>query len=224
MKIWHISDTHSYHGLLEVPKDIDMVIFSGDCSNPQEPILNEQEVRNFITWFSSLPIKYKIFVAGNHDTSIEKGYITKDNFGWDITYLENDFIIIEGIKIWGSPYTPSFGMGWSFNKARHKLHDLWMTIPDDSNIVIVHGPPARILDCTYDLSNSFYSCGCVALAKRMKQIQPKLCLFGHIHNCEDIVNAGYIKQSDHQTIYSNGSVVTDGKFGKLSSNGNIFEI
>jgi hypothetical protein len=26
------------------------------------------------------------------------------------------------------------------------------------------------------------------------------------------------------TIFSNGSVVTDGKFGKLSSHGNIFEI
>jgi hypothetical protein len=29
---------------------------------------------------------------------------------------------------------------------------------------------------------------------------------------------------DLDTIFSNGSVVTDGKFGKLSSHGNIFEI
>lgn len=48
--------------------------------------------------------------------------------------------------------------------------------------------------------------------------------FGHIHNCEDIINAGYTKQSSYGTIYSNGSVVTDGKFGITSSNGNIFEI
>ena len=224
MKIWHFSDTHSYHGLLEVPKDIDIVIFSGDCSNPREPSLNEQEVRNFITWFDKLPIKHKIFVAGNHDTSIEKGYITKDNFGWGITYLENDFIIIEGIKIWGSPYKPSFGIGWVFNKARHKLHQLWVEIPDDTDIVVVHGPPQGILDLTYNREGKLESCGCSALTKRMMQVQPKLCLFGHIHNCEDIVNAGYTKQSYHQTIYSNGSVVTDGKFGKLSSNGNIFEI
>lgn len=58
----------------------------------------------------------------------------------------------------------------------------------------------------------------------MRVIEPKLMCFGHIHNCEDIINAGYTKQSSYGTIYSNGSVVTDGKFGITSSNGNIFEI
>jgi hypothetical protein len=58
----------------------------------------------------------------------------------------------------------------------------------------------------------------------MYLLKPKLCLFGHIHNNEDIINAGTMKLSNHDTIYSNGSVVTDGKFGKLSSHGNTFEI
>jgi hypothetical protein len=49
-------------------------------------------------------------------------------------------------------------------------------------------------------------------------------LFGHIHNCKDIINAGMQKLSICDTWFSNGSVVTDGKFGKLSSNGNIIEI
>ena len=55
-------------------------------------------------------------------------------------------------------------------------------------------------------------------------IQPKLMLSGHIHNTEDIINAGTIQLSGYKTIYSNGSVVTDGKFGQLSSNGNILTI
>lgn len=38
------------------------------------------------------------------------------------------------------------------------------------------------------------------------------------------INAGTMKLSVSDTIYSNGSVVTDRKFGKLSSNGNIIEI
>jgi 3',5'-cyclic AMP phosphodiesterase CpdA len=37
MKIWHISDTHTFHKLLTRPEDVDMVIFSGDCSNPRDP-------------------------------------------------------------------------------------------------------------------------------------------------------------------------------------------
>ena len=53
-RIWHISDTHTYHGFLDIPKDIDIVIFSGDCSSPRGPYTNEQEVRNFITWYEKI--------------------------------------------------------------------------------------------------------------------------------------------------------------------------
>jgi Icc-related predicted phosphoesterase len=65
-------------------------------------------------------------------------------------------------------------------------------------------------------------CGDLALKKRIKEIQPKLVCFGHIHNYDNITNQGYIKLADHDTIYSNGSIVTDGKFGRINNNGNIF--
>jgi Icc-related predicted phosphoesterase len=224
MKIWHISDTHTYHNLLDVPENVDMVIHSGDATNPKNPYLSEDEMQNFIYWYSLLPIKHKVFVAGNHDVCIEKNFIKKDDFERaGIIYLENDYIEIEGIKIWGSPVTPTFGE-WAFMKARHKTHELWQQIPDDTDIVVVHGPPATILDLSYNRKNELESCGDSALMKRLLDINPKLCLFGHIHNCKDIINAGTRKLSIRDTIYSNGSVVTDGKFGKLSSNGNIFEI
>jgi Icc-related predicted phosphoesterase len=224
MKIWHISDTHTYHGLLIIPEDIDMVIHSGDATNPKNPYLSEDEMQNFIYWYSLLPIKHKVFVAGNHDVCIERNFIKKDDFERaGIIYLENDYIEIEGIKIWGSPVTPTFGE-WAFMKARHKTHELWQQIPDDTDIVVVHGPPATMLDLSYNRENQLESCGDSALMKRLLDINPKLCLFGHIHNCKDIINAGTRKLSIRDTIYSNGSVVTDGKFGKLSSNGNIFEI
>jgi Icc-related predicted phosphoesterase len=111
-----------------------------------------------------------------------------------------------------------------FNKKREKLHDVWASIPDDTDIVISHVPPMGILDLSYNRTNNLEFCGCNAFKKRMIQLQPKLCLFGHIHNCEDIINAGTTKLSAYKTVYSNGSVVTDGKFGKLSSKGNILEI
>ena len=225
MKIWHISDTHTYHGLLTVPEGIDMVIHSGDATNPRDPYASEQEMLNFISWFGSLPIKHKVFVAGNHDLCIERNLITKIDFMKNgIVYLENDYTEVEGLKIWGSPFTPSFGQGWAFNKKRSALHDVWKQIPDDTDIVVVHGPPKGILDLAYHQLNCLEFCGDEALRKRMYLLNPKLCLFGHIHNNEDIINAGTMKLSNHDTIYSNGSVVTDGKFGKLSSHGNTFEI
>lgn len=226
MKIWHISDTHTYHGLLRVPESIDMVIFSGDCSNPQDPYLSENEVRNFITWFSSSDIKYKIFVGGNHDTSIEKGLITKDDFETNgIYYLENDSIEIEGFKIFGSPLTPTFGKGWAWNKERPKLDRIWKNIIDDNvDIMVTHGPPKGILDCSVGYDRNVDICGDKSLLNRIQQINPKLHCFGHIHNNNGLINAGTRTVPNLSTIFSNGSVVTDGEFGKLTSQGNIIKL
>lgn len=246
MKIWHFSDTHTYHAGLKIPEGIDIAIFSGDCSNVKDPYQNEQEVLNFLAWYGSLKIKHKIFVAGNHDGSIERKFVRREKFHQHcIHYLENESVEIdlnEGwkqlansdkigativpsqiVKIWGSPITPTFG-DWSFMKSRNKLHDLWLSIPEDTDIVVTHGPPAGILDLTYDRAGKLECCGCTALKKRMLYLEPKLCLFGHLHNYEEIVNAGQTKLTNYKTIFSNGSCVTDRKFGMLSSHGNVFEI
>ena len=226
MKILHLSDTHSHHNLLTIPEGIDMILHSGDCSNPRDPYINRNEVLDFIEWMKSLDIKHKIFVAGNHDTSIERNFVTKEDFSnAGITYLENDWVEIEGLKIFGSPQTPSFGMGWAFNRKREKMYEHWMNIPDEIDIVVTHGPPKGILDLTYNRQNNLERCGDLSLLKRMIEIKPKLVCFGHIHNNEDIVNAGVMKMSSYPEItFSNGSVVTDGKFGKVTSHGNVFEL
>jgi Icc-related predicted phosphoesterase len=225
MKIWHISDTHTYHDLLKVPYDIDMIIHSGDCSNPRDPYNNESEVRDFIDWFKMIPVKYKIYVAGNHDTSIEKKLVLKQDFAdAGIIYLEDDLVKVEDILIYGSPYTPNFG-NWSFMKDRNKLERYWKNaIPDYVDIIVTHGPPKGILDKSYNRENEMEDCGDKSLLNRVLEVQPSYHLFGHIHNCKDIINAGIQKLSICDTWFSNGSVVTDGRFGKLSSNGNIMEI
>jgi Icc-related predicted phosphoesterase len=225
MKIWHISDTHTYHDLLKVPKGIDMVIHSGDCSNPRDPYNNEPEVREFIDWYKELSPKYKIYVAGNHDSSIEKKLVTKKDFEDNgIIYLENDYVTIEGIKIFGSPYTPNFG-NWSFMRDRNKLDRFWCSaIHNDTDIVVTHGPPKGILDKSETREGLMECCGDKSLLNKLLEVQPAYHLFGHIHNCRGVVNAGMQKLSVCDTFFSNGSVVTDGKFGKLSSNGNTLVI
>jgi len=225
MKILHISDTHTYHDQLQIPQGIDMVIHSGDCSNPRDPYNNEPEVRAFIDWYKQLPIKNKIYVAGNHDTSIEKKLVIKKDFtDAGIIYLEDDLVEIQGLLIYGNPYTPNFG-NWAFMKDRVKLDRYWpQAMPDYVDILVTHGPPKGILDKSYDRNNYLECCGDKSLLNKVLQVKPKYHLFGHIHNCKDIVNAGMQKLSTCDTWFSNGSVVTDGKFGTLSSNGNIIEI
>lgn len=225
MKIWHISDTHTYHEMLTVPENIDIVVHSGDCSNSRELIPSIKECLEFIDWYAELPIVNKVLIAGNHDIAFERNLICKDKCKEKgITYLENNDVIVEGFKIWGSPLTPSFGEGWAFNRKRDKLHDLWASIPEDTDIVVSHGPAKGVLDLSYDRSGNLERCGCAALKKRVLNLEPKLFLFGHIHDCKDLGNAGYTKLATHKTIFSNGSVVTDGKFGQINHNGNIFEI
>lgn len=225
MKIWHISDTHGYHNLLTDIPDVDMVIHSGDCSNPRDPYRNEPEVRAFINWYKNLPIKYKIYVAGNHDTSIESNLIRPSDFeNYNITYLKDEIIEINGIKIFGSPYVPTFG-NWAFMKDRVKLERMWrQSINEGVDIVITHGPPKGILDLSFDKNRNLERCGDKSLLNRIKEVNPKLHLFGHIHNNGEIENAGTREIHGLDTIFSNGSVVTDRKFGKLTSNGNIFDI
>jgi len=57
------------------------------------------------------------------------------------TYLEDSSVTIEGYKIHGSPWTPEF-CGWAFMLENEKdMLKKWKMIPDDTDILITHGPP-----------------------------------------------------------------------------------
>ena len=230
MRILHISDTHGFHN--EFPKGtfdgIDMVIHSGDCSNSRHLQTSMVEITDFLEWYQKIDVKYKLFVAGNHDTAIARKQIDHaDMLLRDIIYLENDGIEIEGIKIWGSPITPTFG-DWSFMKARDKTHEVWAKIPDDTDVLIVHGPPKGVRDLSFDRQGRLEFCGDRALVKRcwaLKNTLKYVC-FGHIHNMEDIdTNQGMSHYSHTRTVFSNAACVYDGRFDLgLTSFGNKFEI
>lgn len=224
MKIWHISDTHGIHDSLNVPDDIDMVIFSGDCSNSKNSHINSNEVKSFIDWFTEVPIREKIFVGGNHDISIERRLITKHDFlSRDINYLENDFVVINDLKIWGSPVTPCFGDKWAWNMARNKTYRAWDLIPDDVDVIITHGPPRGILDLSMNREGQLEYCGCSSLKKKIFKLRAKLLCFGHIHNYKECINSGVKFIPTTETIFSNATIVEDGKLNKVS-NGNIINI
>lgn len=172
-----------------------------------------------------LPVAYKIFVAGNHDTAIARRAIKEaDIEARGIIYLENESVNIEGIDIWGSPITPTFG-DWSFMKARDKTHEVWQTMPIDTDIAIVHGPPKGIRDLSYDRQNNLEMCGDKALLRRLEEVNPSLMCFGHIHNMDGVYNQGISTFANRKTTFSNGACVDDGRFDRgLTSFGNILTI
>lgn len=221
LKIWHISDTHAQHNLLEIPVNIDMVIHSGDSTNYYNIIRNQQEFDVFVHWFANLPIKHKVLIAGNHDAWALKQYNKDKLKDLGIIYLEHEYCEIENKLIFGSPYTPTFGQ-WYFMKDRSKLFHYWEVLIPNIDILVTHGPPKFILDLSYNKNHQLEYCGDNSLFKKVMEIKPKYHLFGHIHNSEDCFNEGIRRFKD--VIFINSSLVTDGKFGKLSSNGNIIEL
>ena len=223
-RIWHISDTHCCLNQIKIPENIDIVIHSGDATNQHDPFRNEPEMVKFIERYSNIDIKNKVFVAGNHDGSVERRLIDRKDFeAAGIIYLENESVELEGFKIWGSPHTPTFG-SWHFMKSRANIGMVWDSIPEDVDIVITHGPPRGILDTTYRRGSDTELCGDKSLLKRMLAIQPKLVCFGHIHDTGDIRNAGTMQISGIDTMFSNGACCSDGKFGMLTSHGNVISL
>lgn len=120
-----------------------------------------------------------------------------------VTIADPD-ITNHAIKFWGSPWQPEF-CGWAFNVdhdtvagyeewARGRsatmapppitLEDYWAGIPDDTNVLITHGPAAGMLDECPDGRKV----GSRSLWDRIMKVRPKLHVCGHIHHSRGIVH------------------------------------
>ena len=186
MKLIAISDTHCRHRSLRLPKG-DVVLHAGDISYKGDV----KEIEDFLEWFGALPHQYKIFIAGNHDFFFEKEKeaIIKRLLPPTVHYLKDEELLIGGLKIWGSPYTPFFYQ-WAFNKKRGPdLAAHWGKIPADTDVLLTHGPVYGILDAVLNEQQA----GDKDLLKRVLEIKPKAHVCGHIHESYGSVKRHGIK-------------------------------
>ena len=175
MKIVFISDTHNLHDQITVP-DGDILIHAGDLTMAG----TAEEINDAGRWLRSLPHKYKIVIAGNHDFLFEKNPgQAKNLLGRSVTYLQDNEIEIEGLRIWGSPWQPWF-MNWAFGVPRGQLHKYWDLIPKELDILVTHGPPYGFLDQASPYLKSEHL-GDEELLETLRQTALKIHVFGHIH-------------------------------------------
>ena len=221
MRIVCISDTHGLHTIMEQYKSLpegDILIHAGDCTNVGKP----HEVTEFVHWFQNVKgFNTKIFIAGNHDFAFEKNNQPhhKGDFEWfnnlmneenlsqsDVVYLQDNEFVIESpefskpLKIYGSPWQPEF-YNWAFNLPRNgwELELKWKDIPEDTDILITHGPPHGIRDFT----PANLQVGCEILRFHVEnRIKPSIHVFGHIHQAY-----GAVQQDE--TMYVNASICTE---------------
>jgi Icc-related predicted phosphoesterase len=210
MKIICISDTHNHHKLIEpMLPDGDVIIHAGDVTENG----SDREFYAFMNWFNDLPYKHRIFIAGNHDGILERSHVrTIRQFCSDNThYLFEDSVVINGIKFWGSPYTPRF-FNWAFNVDRDKLYQHWDKIDSDTNVLITHGPAGGILDVAPRVSGKGWeNTGCETLRLELEfELKETVAhVFGHIH-CD----AGVARTIPHLLSINASSVSDD--YSKLN--------
>lgn len=192
MKIVAISDTHNH--TVDLP-EADLLVVAGDLTSVGRP----GELRRFNEYLEQQSSKFKhkpLVIAGNHDL------VFQDNPGLAMealgaaSYLEDELIEIEGIKIYGSPWTPTF-YTWAFMKDRgQEIRAVWDMIPEGLDLLITHGPPHGILDF----------CGSHAGCEELLDVvgnalksPPRYHVFGHIHE-------SYGKHQSEKTTFLNVAV------------------
>ena len=204
-----ISDTHGLTDGMVLPHG-DILVHAGDFSN----VGSRQDVVKFNDFLSKQPHKHKIVIAGNHDVSFDAANYAKlqpqfhartpvdpievKSLLTACTYLEDSACEVEGLKFYGSPWSPWFG-GWAFNAERGEpIRKFWTAIPSDVNVLITHGPPIGHGDLCSDSQRA----GCVDLLCEIQtRIRPNVHVFGHIHE-------GYGITTDGVTKFVNASTCT----------------
>jgi Icc-related predicted phosphoesterase len=192
MKIVCFSDLHGQYSkkLTEwfMDNPADLLLFAGDLQ-----LNNFDDGIKFIDWLNVLPYKEKVFIFGNHDGNYDytEDYVAKFK---NIHCLNNENIDINGIKIFGSPYSIKF-FDWWFMKSDRQLAKIYSKIPENTNILLTHTPPFGIMDKT--ISGNF--AGSESLLKRIDELSNlKHHIFGHIHEnfgIEKIGNINFINAS-----------------------------
>lgn len=204
-KITFFSDTHTYHGMFDLGRyepfiGSDIVVFCGDLMSSG---YKKHELLDFVEWYKNMPVTYKILIAGNHDRILET--MSKDELeeifkDTGLIYLNDSGVEIEGIKFWGSPVQPFFH-NWGFNRFPEDIEKHWVLIPDNTDVLITHGPPFGILDQAYPPKSKLL--GCPLLLKHVQErVKPKYMSFGHIHGSHGIQTVG-------ETTYINASLLDE---------------
>jgi Icc-related predicted phosphoesterase len=162
----------------------DVLIHAGDITYKGK----RTEVEDFLTWFDKQKFAYKVFIGGNHDFFLEKEKKEgiEKMIPQGITYLNDSGITIDNIKLWGSPVTPKF-FNWAFNRKRgDSIKKHWSLIPESTTILITHGPCYGILDQVASEEHV----GDKDLLARIREVKPKVHLFGHIHESYGTTKSG----------------------------------
>ena len=158
IRIVAISDSHNQHKKLIIP-ECDLLIHCGDWTSRGY----KHEVEDFAKWLNKqTQCKEIVLTPGNHEKFFEE--FLPESLSWfkrslppRAHLLIDSGVELFGIKFWCSAVTPAF-FDWGWNRADnekggeyhighgkvkyyHPIKPHFDLIPEDTNILITHGPP-----------------------------------------------------------------------------------
>jgi Icc-related predicted phosphoesterase len=181
--------TSDLHGMLPDPDSVpecDIFIVAGDVTPVTNHRLEFQASwinTYFIAFMAQIRAKHKIWIAGNHDFICQQDptAVLSPHY----TYLRDQETTVGGIRIYGTPWTPTF-YDWAFMRSETDLEGIYEAIPEGIDILISHGPPQGYCD-----QNVMYErCGSFALARRIRAVKPRAVVCGHIHEAYGLGRLG----------------------------------
>lgn len=193
MKIDCISDLHGHFPSLPGG---DLLILAGDYTARH----THDEYAKFYRWLWAQEYQNKVFISGNHDSGLRSCPLCID-LPANCHYLEDGFVEIEGLKIWGSPWSLTFPsitpdcLAYTVDRDE-ALAVKWGLIPCDVDILVTHMPPFGIMDKISAGSHV----GSRSLKSALEVVVPSLHVFGHIHE-----GYGRIDSQDGSPIFVNSS-------------------
>jgi Icc-related predicted phosphoesterase len=177
MKLVLVSDTHEQHDRLGVLEG-DVLIHCGDHQQRHDP--DPAVVGSLDAWFARQRFRHILAIGGNHDFALFAGATLEH-----ATVLEDAAVTLDGLRFWGAPWTPDLP-GWAFYQDDAGMQAKWDRIPPDTDVLITHTPPFRILDRPTRGGHL----GCRHLRAAVERIQPRLHVFGHVHASGGTVEHG----------------------------------
>lgn len=192
------------HGKIPPVVDCDLAIVAGDIgpyprTNSLDLYLVDQLTflnRAFLPWLSNF--KRVVFIAGNHDELFVKAphLIPIERIArgiGNITYLQDSLVDINGFRIWGTPYTRTYGRP-IFMESEDELNERFRKIPQ-CDIIVSHGPPLGYGDPgREDRDGTPRShVGSISLLNAIDRVKPQLVVCGHLHSGYGVYHHGDTK-------------------------------
>ena len=201
--------TADLHGYMPIIPEGDVLLIAGDiCPNKYghgSKILEaayQLEWFNsvFIPWVNNQPVSKVLITWENHD--IVGSLYCKFNDCPKLVILNDKCYTLNEFKIVGTPWSVTFGGNWAFNKQDKDLKPIYENIPEDTDILLSHGPPFGYGDkCpSFPYPEIEENVGSISLIEEIKKRNIKLVCFGHIHE-------GYGIYERQNTLLINGSYV-----------------